>query len=82
MIANWCEEKKIKLPDPPECPIFVSIPSQAQNLSHVDDLQCNSCGGNSILGSSVEVRHDSEKKAGGFDGFCDEELHVCQVGNA
>lgn len=82
LITNWCEEKKIKLPNPPEGINIVSIASQSENLNHVDNVQCDSQGGNSKLGSLVEVRHNSEKKVDVSDGFYDEELHVCQVREA
>lgn len=72
LIANWCEEKKIKLPSPPECSIISSIPSQSENLNHVDNIQCNSQSGSSTLQPSTEVGHDFEKKLCGSDGFCED----------
>lgn len=79
LIANWCEEKKIKLPNPPDCLKGGSVTPQSENANHVDNVQCNFEGGNSILGSSVEARNDSEKRVDGSNGFCYEELHVCQA---
>ncbi|CAI9107621.1 OLC1v1007017C2 [Oldenlandia corymbosa var. corymbosa] len=66
LIANWCQENNIKLPNSSEC----------SEVSSSDNGHCHSQNRNSSLGSSTGVANDPEKKIYCSLGLPREEVNV------
>ncbi|KAK3028150.1 hypothetical protein RJ639_039011 [Escallonia herrerae] len=83
LIANWCEEKKVKLSNISDCTDTVSGSIQSEDKSprdrnQIHSFQCLSIRSNSTSRSSLEVRDSFEKqKVDASIGYSEEESNIC-----
>lgn len=83
LIANWCEEHKIRLSDTSKHINLITIPSRdhlsPQEFIRMDSFDCSLWSSNSASGSSTEVGNGFEQQnVNVLSRSSDEESNVCQ----